>query len=206
MKKYFLFFCCFFLFITQNVIAEMQPQLESVDNGSIILDSDDDLKGPVLNSSLTENINLINQLLEFIGLILIIPGLIGLYLCPSLGASLLSQKYAPKINPILSWIPIIRAYPLMKSLWISGRWSFTLYIPMLPVIISELSQKMWGWISGILSVIFLPHFALAYVGLRENRKSTWPAWVFGLSVTWSIVIFFVLILINIFNYPILAQE
>lgn len=88
MKKYFLFFfCCSFLFIIQNVIAEILPQPDVVDGGIIFLDSDDGLKGPVPNSSLTENINLINQLLEFIGLIFIIPGLIGLYLCPSLGAS-----------------------------------------------------------------------------------------------------------------------
>lgn len=206
MKKYFLFSVVLCLFATQNVVAEIQVWPDSINDGIVLLDWDDGLKGPVPNDPITDNLVLINQLSTFLLFIFIIPGIIGLYLCPSLGASLLSKKYAPKINPVLSWIPIVRAYPLMKSLWIPGWWSLTLYVPVLPVIISELSQKMWGWIWGILSVIFLPHFTLAYVGLKDNWKPTWPAWVFGLSVTWIIVIFFILISTEMFNYGILAQE
>lgn len=191
MKKYFVFFAIFFLFITQNVFAEIQSWLDSIDDGIVFLDWDDGLKGPALNDPLTDNLTFINQLSIFLVLIFIVPGIIGLYLCPSLGISSLSKKYAPKINPVLSWIPLVRIYPLMKSLWISGWWSLTLYIPMLPVIISEISQKMWGWIGWVLLFIFLPHFSFAYLGLKENWKPTWPAWVFGLSAALIIAIFFV---------------
>lgn len=188
-KKYFLIFIALIasIFVFQNSFWEINQDL---------IFEDDGLKGPVLNDPLTDNLSLINELATILGFIFIIPGVIGLYLCPSIWVSWLSKKSITKISPVLSWIPILRIYPLMKSLGISGWWALTLYIPMIPVAISQLSQKMWIWVGGILSVIFLPHFTLAYIGLKENKKSTWIAWVFGFSAALIIVIFFLWILSN----------
>lgn len=130
-KRIFLsiLFClaCVASFRTNTVFAEIEPGLDRVDDSSEVSNTvdqtvspghdlvDDGLNGPNTGDPIATIQTFIKGLLTLLGMIFVIPGVIGLYLCPSLGASLLSKKYAPTVHPALSWIPIVRIYPLTKS-------------------------------------------------------------------------------------------
>lgn len=202
MKKYFfiLFWVAAFIFFLSTPVFALADALTSND-------IDSDLNSDIFRQRMNDLVQIQFYVKRFISSFLfpifVIPGVIGLYLCPSLWVYLLSKKYIPTIHPALSWIPIIRLYPFTKSAWISGWWSLSFiglivwFLPVYIYVYFKLAKKLWRWIGTIIGLFFLPHFMIAYLGLKDAWKSTWPAWVFGLSGFAIIIIFIAWIVTNL---------
>lgn len=121
-------------------------------------------------------------------------GLLLSYIATSYGTYLLAQKYAPKLHPAWSWIPVAQIYPLVvvsgqSPWWIAGilLGQFVPVIGGLVVLGSilyvfyHLSKRVGGDIGTMLLLFFFSIIMLPYLGLKAHKRSTTPAWVLGLG-------------------------
>ncbi len=107
---------------------------------------------------------------------------------------MLAKKYAPKVHPAWSWIPVAQIYPLVavsgqSPWWIAGilLGQFVPVIGGLVVVGSilfvfyHLSKRVGGDIGTMLLLFFFSIVMIPYLGLKAHKKSTTPAWVLGVG-------------------------
>ncbi|MBP7773630.1 hypothetical protein KA071_00910 [Candidatus Gracilibacteria bacterium] len=128
-------------------------------------------------------------------------GVILSYVATSYGTYLLAKKYAPKLHPAWSWIPVVQLYPLVvvsgqSPWWIAGilLGQFVPAIGGLVVVGSilyvfyHLSKRVGGDVGTMLLLFFFSIVMLPYLGLKAHKKSTTPAWILGVGAIIALVI------------------
>lgn len=123
------------------------------------------------------------------------------YVATSYGTYLLAKKYAPKVHPAWSWIPVAQIYPLVavsgqSPWWVAGilLGQFVPVIGGLVVVGSilfvfyHLSKRVGGDIGTMLLLFFFSIVMIPYLGLKAHKKSTTPAWVLGLGAIVALII------------------
>ncbi len=136
-----------------------------------------------------------------VGWFIALIGVILSYVATSYGTYLLAKKYAPKLHPAWSWIPVVQLYPLVvvsgqSPWWIAGilLGQFVPAIGGLVVVGSilyvfyHLSKRVGGDVGTMLLLFFFSIVMLPYLGLKAHKKSTTPAWILGVGAIIALVI------------------
>jgi hypothetical protein len=136
-----------------------------------------------------------------VGWFIVLVGLILSYVATSYGTYLLAKKYAPKLHPAWSWIPVVQIYPLVvvsgqSPWWIAGvlLGQFVPVIGGLVVVGSilfifyHLSKRVGGDVGTMLLLFFFSIVMLPYLGLKAHKRSTTPAWVLGIGAIIALLI------------------
>lgn len=136
-----------------------------------------------------------------VGWIIALVGVILSYVATSYGTYLLAKKYAPKLHPAWSWIPVAQLYPLVvvsgqSPWWIAG----ILLGQLVPVIgglvvlgsilyiCYYLSKRVGGDIGTMLLLFFFSIIMIPYLGLKAHKRSVTPAWILGLGAMAALLI------------------
>lgn len=134
------------------------------------------------------------------GLILVL-GIILSYVAISYGTYLLAKKYAPKLHPAWSWIPVAQIYPIVvvsgQSPWWIAAILLGQFVPVIGGIIVLgsivyiyywLSKRVGRDIGTTVLLLFFSVIMIPYLGLKAHNKSTTPAWVLGVGAMLALLI------------------
>lgn len=111
--------------------------------------------------------------------------ILAFYIGTCYGLQLLAKKYEPKLHPVLSWIPLVNLYPIMKISGQSAWWILGLCIPLFNIYVAfntyYLIAKRTGRGAGTMFLlVFFGFITLPWLGLTVHGKKTTLAWVLGI--------------------------
>lgn len=136
-----------------------------------------------------------------VGWLIAIVWVILSYVATSYGTYLLAKKYAPKLHPAWSWIPVAQLYPLVvvsgqSPWWIAGIllgqfvpviWGI-IVLGSIIYIFYHLSKRVGGDVGTMLLLFFFSIIMLPYLGLKAHKRSTTPAWILGVGAIIALII------------------
>jgi len=136
-----------------------------------------------------------------VGWFIALIGVILSYIATSYGTYLLAKKYAPKLHPAWSWIPVVQIYPLVvvsgqSPWWIAGIllgqfvpviWGLVVVGSIL-FVFYHLSKRVGGDVGTMLLLFFFSIVMLPYLGLKAHKRSTTPAWILGVGAIVALII------------------
>ena len=134
------------------------------------------------------------------GLILLV-GILFSYLAISYGTYLLAKKYAPKLHPAWSWIPVAQIYPIVvvsgQSPWWIAAILLGQFVPVIGGLIVLgsiiyiyywLSKRVGRDIGTTVLLLFFSVIMIPYLGLKAHGKSTTPAFLLGVGAILALLI------------------
>lgn len=129
-----------------------------------------------------------------IGGLAMVLGILLSYVAISYGTYLLSKKYAPKLHPAWSWIPIAQIYPIVVISGQSPWWILAILlgsiVPVVgPIIVLCSVIYIYYWlakrlnrdIGTVILLLFFSVIMIPYLGLKAHNKPTTLAWVLGVA-------------------------
>lgn len=122
--------------------------------------------------------------------------IVAFYIGTCYGLQLLSKKYEPQLHPVLSWIPVVNIYPMLKISGQSAWWILGLFVPLLNIYVlfntNYLIAKRTGRGAGtMLLLVFFGFITLPWLGLTVHGKKTTLAWVLGIIAIVAYILGFI---------------